>query len=56
MNDYEKVANWIIEGLDSDDAQHEVAWVLKLLVEEEVVSKQTFKESYIEALRCPQII
>ena len=42
MNDYEKVANWILED---DDPQEEVAWLLAML-DERGKTKPTFKETY----------
>ena len=47
MNDYEKVANWIIED---DNPQEEVAWLLAML-DERGKTKPTFKEAYKFLLR-----
>jgi len=46
MNDYEKVANWIIED---DNPQEEVAWLLAML-DERGKTKPTFKETYEDVL------
>ncbi len=48
MDDYEKVADWILE--ECDDPQEEVAWLLFMLDEgSEAIKgnrKKTFKENY----------
>jgi hypothetical protein len=53
MDDYEKVANWIIE--ECDNPQEEVAWLLFMLDEgSEAIKgnrKKTFKEAYKFLLR-----
>lgn len=46
VSDYEKVADWIIEGCD--DPQEEVAWLLEMLYEAEPTP--TFRENYEEVL------
>ena len=52
MDDYEKVANWILED---DNPQEEVAWLLFMLDEgSEAIKgnrKKTFKEAYKFLLR-----
>ena len=47
VSDYEKVADWIIEG--RDDPQGEVAWLLEMLYEAETTTP-TFKEAYESVL------
>jgi len=47
MNNYEKVADWIIEECDSP--HREVAWLLEKLYENEK-PKLTFKEAYGDVL------
>lgn len=47
VSDYEKVADWIIEGCD--DPQGEVAWLLEVLYEAETTTP-TFKEAYESVL------
>ncbi len=53
MDDYEKVADWILE--ECDDPQEEVAWLLFMLDEgSEAIKgnrKKTFKEAYKFLLR-----
>jgi len=46
MNDYEKVANWIIED---DNPQEEVAWLLAML-DESGKAKPTFRDTYEDVL------
>ena len=46
MNDYEKVANWILED---DDPQEEVAWLLAML-DESGKAKPTFRDTYEDVL------
>jgi len=48
MNDYEKVAYWIIEECEINNHQ-EVAWLLKMLYEGKK-PELTFKENYEGAL------
>jgi hypothetical protein len=43
MNDYEKVADWIIEKCDNP--QKEVTWLLTML-DESGKNKPTFEETY----------
>ncbi|MDP6124057.1 MAG: hypothetical protein QF728_09230 [Arenicellales bacterium] len=47
VSDYEKVADWIIEGCA--DPQQEVAWLLEMLYEAEPTTP-TFKEAYESVL------
>ena len=47
MNNYEKIADWIIEECDSP--HREVAWLLEKLYEGEK-PKLTFKEAYGDVL------
>ena len=49
MNNYEKVAYWIIE-MECDDPQKEIAWLLAMLDEEGGKTTPTFKENYAEVL------
>ncbi len=46
MDDYEKVANWIIED---DNPQEEVAWLLAML-DESGKAKPTFRDTYEDVL------
>jgi len=48
MNDYEKVADWIIEECEINNHQ-EVAWLLKMLYEGKK-PELTFKETYQDVL------
>ena len=47
MNDYEKVAGWIIN--ECDNQLEEIAWLLEKLYENEK-PKLTFKEAYGDVL------
>lgn len=47
MDDYEKVADWIINVCD--DPQEEVAWLLAML-DESGKAKPTFRDTYEEVL------
>ena len=46
MDDYEKVADWILED---DDPQDEVAWLLAML-DESGKAKPTFRDTYEDVL------
>jgi len=46
MDDYEKVADWILED---DDPQEEVAWLLAML-DESGKAKPTFRDTYEDVL------